>query len=96
MHGRSLDDHKTLGGKGGGVSIVSSVAVVDGTIDPRILAVPMRSMSTFCRPDRHFVHQTRRAVRCSAGRMAGEPHPTKGVIAKHGVASRQTMHSRTV
>ena len=39
------------------------------TIDPRIPTMPGRSMSGFHQPGRHWLHQARSAVRCSASRM---------------------------
>ena len=46
-------------------------------IDPRIRTMPGRSTSSFHRPSRHCLHQSRSAVRCSASRMKGELHSTK-------------------
>ena len=46
------------------------------TIDPRIPAMPERSMTGVHRPGRHCLHQARNAVRCSASRMEGELYPT--------------------
>ena len=46
-------------------------------IDPRIPAMPGRSMSGFHRPGRHCLHQARSAVRWRASRVKGELHPTK-------------------
>ena len=40
------------------------------TIDPRILTMPGRSMSGFHRPGRHYLHQARSAVKCSASRLS--------------------------
>ena len=64
-----------LGGRGGCAHAMHSVSLK--TIDPRILTMPGRSTSGFCRPGRHHVHQARSAVRCSASRMEGELHPFK-------------------
>ena len=46
-------------------------------IDPRIPTMPGRSMSSFHQSGRHFFHEARIAVRCSASRMKGELHPSK-------------------
>ena len=47
------------------------------TIDPRIPTMPGRSMSGFHQLGRHYLHQARCDVRCSASRMKGELHPSK-------------------
>ena len=47
------------------------------TIDARIPTMPGRSTSGFHQPGGHYLHQVRSAVRCSASRMKGEPHPSK-------------------
>ena len=39
-------------------------------LDPRIPAVPVRSMSGFHRPGKHGVHQALSAVRCSPSRVS--------------------------
>ena len=57
---------------GGGVGRVHSIFMHGRsgmTIEPRILAMPERSMSGFPRPGRRCLHQARSAVRCSASRM---------------------------
>ena len=46
-------------------------------IDPRIPAMPGRGTSRFHQRGRHWLHQARSAVRCSASRMKGELHPSK-------------------
>ena len=45
------------------------------SIDPRIPTMPGPCTSDCHQPDRHFWHQARNAVRCSASRMKGGPHP---------------------
>ena len=47
------------------------------TIDPSMRTMPGRSTSGFQRRGRHYLHQPRSALRCSASRMKGELHPTK-------------------
>ena len=42
------------------------------TVDPRITTMPGRSRSGLHQPGRHWLHQARSAVRCSASRMKGE------------------------
>ena len=60
----------------GEMYLISCMAVVLLTIDPRIPTTPGRSMSGFHRPGRHCLHQARSAVRCWASRVKGELHPT--------------------
>ena len=59
-----------------GVTIVSYVAVVRKTKEPRMPTIPERSTSGFHRLGGHCAHQARSAVRYSASRMKGELHPT--------------------
>ena len=63
------------GGGGGGSQFVHGLSRM--TIDLRIPTMPGRITSGFHQPDRHCLHQARRAVRCSASRMKGELHPSK-------------------
>ena len=64
---------KIAGGTGGGGA--GGTQLVHGrgrmTIDPCIPTMPGRSTSGFHRPGRHYLHQARSAVRCSASRMKG-------------------------
>ena len=66
-----------MGGGGGGVIIVSCMAEVRRTIDPRVPTMPGLSTSSIHRPGRHCVHQARSAERCKASRMKSELHLTK-------------------
>ena len=62
-------DDSRGGGKWGGVCSFHA--------NRRIPTTPGRGTLGFYRRGSHRVHQARRAVRCSASRMKGEPHPTK-------------------
>ena len=62
-------------GGGGGTQFVDGRSRM--TVDPRIPTMPGWSTSDFHQPGRHFLHQARSAVRCSASRMKGELHPSK-------------------
>ena len=57
---------------GGGYSVVHGRSRMP--IDPRILAVPGRSTSSFHQPGGHCLNQARSAVTCSASRMKSELH----------------------
>ena len=50
------------------------------TIGPRILTMLGQSTSGFHRPDRHFLHQVRRVVRCSASGIKSELHLAKNPL----------------
>ena len=47
------------------------------TIDPRIPTVPGRSTSGFHEPRKHWPHQARSAMRCSASRMKRKLHASE-------------------
>ena len=83
---RELDENKVVregereeGGGGGthGVHCRNLEAIV---IDPRIPTMPGRSTSSFSRPGRHRVHQSRNAMTCSASRMKSDLHSTENHV----------------
>ena len=56
--------------------MLSCMAVVCQTIDPRIPAMSGRSKSSFDQPDENCSRQARTAVRISTSRIKGQLHPT--------------------
>ena len=59
------------------------------TIDPRTPTMPGRSMSGFHQPGRHYLHQARSAVRCSARGEGEECHsrPPKRTSIREAIGS---------
>ena len=64
VHLHSLSGGRGWRARGGWGVLMSCMAVVVMTIDPRIPTMPGRSTSGFHRSGRHFQHQARIAVRC--------------------------------
>ena len=65
-----------VGGAGAGVqSVVRGFSRM--IMEIRIPTIPERSTSGFHHPGRHCLHQPRRAMERSAGRMKGELHHSK-------------------